>query len=54
MIPALLIGRGGSVGFPGKNVYPILGKPLMSYPLEAAINAKNVDCLLYTSDAADE
>jgi len=31
MICSLLIGRHGSVGFPGKNVYPVLGRPLMAY-----------------------
>ncbi len=51
MIPALLIGREGSVGFPGKNVYPVLGKPLMSYPLEAAKNAKNVDAVYISTDS---
>jgi len=53
MIPALLIGRGGSVGFPGKNVYPVLGKPLMSYPLEAANNAKNVDAVYISTDSQE-
>ena len=27
MIAALLLGRKGSKGFPGKNTFPILGKP---------------------------
>ena len=44
---ALLIGRGGSVGFPNKNVHPILGRPLMSYPLLAAINLKVLMKSLY-------
>ena len=43
MIAALLLGREGSVGFPGKNLYPVLGRPLMEYPLLAALNAKSVD-----------
>ena len=43
MIMALLIGRGGSVGFPNKNVFPILGRPLMSYPLSAALHSKYID-----------
>lgn len=38
MIPAILIGRGGSVGLPNKNILPILSRPLMSYPLLAAKN----------------
>jgi len=51
MIPALLIGREGSVGFPGKNVYPVLGKPLMEYPLLAAKNAKSVDRVFISTDS---
>ena len=39
MIVALLVGRGGSVGFPNKNVYPVLKRPLMSYPLLEAKNS---------------
>ncbi len=50
MIMALLIGRGGSVGFPNKNVHPILNRPLMSYPLLAALNSKYVDELYVSTD----
>lgn len=32
--------RGGSKGIPGKNIYPINGKPLLEYTLEVAISAK--------------
>lgn len=30
--------RGGSKGIPNKNIYPLLGKPLLEYTLEVAIN----------------
>ena len=43
MIFAILIGRKGSIGFPGKNTTLVLGRPLMSYPLLAAIASKGVD-----------
>ena len=43
MICALLLGREGSSGFPGKNVYPVLGRPLVAYPLLAANGASSVD-----------
>jgi CMP-N-acetylneuraminic acid synthetase len=36
MIVAILIGREGSTGYPGKNVTPVLGKPLVAWPLESA------------------
>lgn len=42
MIPALLIGRGGSSGFPHKNVTPVLGRPLMTYAIMAAQHARLV------------
>ena len=51
MIAALLIGREGSTGFPGKNTYPILGKPLMAYPLLAAKKAKTVDKVYVSTDS---
>ena len=51
MIMGLLIGRGGSVGFPNKNVYPILKRPLMSYPLLAALNSQSVDEIYVSTDS---
>ena len=36
MIVAILIGREGSSGYPGKNVTPVLGRPLVAWPLAAA------------------
>jgi len=51
MVCALLIGREGSSGFPGKNVYPVLGRPLVAYPLMAARAAKSVDCLYLSTDS---
>ena len=51
MICALLVGRGGSVGFPKKNIYPLLNRPLMAYPLLAAKNSKNVDEVYVSSDS---
>jgi len=50
MIAALLLGRKGSVGFPGKNLYPILGRPLVAYPLLAAVSAKKVDRVYVSTD----
>jgi cytidylyltransferase family protein len=49
VIAALLIGREGSVGFPGKNTHPVLGRPLMLYPMLAAMHARHVTrCYLST------
>jgi len=51
MIAALLLGREGSVGFPGKNVSPVLGRPLMAYPLLAAKHAASVDEVYVSTDS---
>ena len=50
MVSALLIGRKGSIGFPGKNTYSILGKPLAYYPLKAAQDARYVDKVFISTD----
>lgn len=51
-ICALMLGREGSVGFPGKNVYPVLGRPLMAYPLLAAKASKSVQRIYVSTDSA--
>lgn len=50
MIAALMMGRAGSSGFPGKNTYPVLGRPLASYALLAARNSRFVNRLYITTD----
>lgn len=51
MIAALLLGREGSQGFPGKNLYPVMGRPLMEYPLLAAKHAKTVNATYVSTDS---
>jgi hypothetical protein len=53
MIAALMLGRKGSTGFPGKNLYPILGRPLMVYPLLAAQHARLVNRVYVSTDDED-
>lgn len=53
MISALLIGRKGSVGFPGKNTYPVMGRPLAFYPMKAAIDAQEVDKVFISTDSEE-
>jgi hypothetical protein len=50
MIAALILGRKGSTGFPGKNLFPVLGRPLMLYPLLAAKHAQQVDQVFVSTD----
>ncbi len=51
MICALMLGREGSVGFPGKNVFPVLGRPLMAYPLMAAKGSREVERIFVSTDS---
>ncbi len=50
-ICALMLGREGSTGFPGKNTYPVLGRPLMAYPLLAAKHAPSVAEVYVSTDS---
>ncbi len=43
MIVSIIIGRKGSKGFPGKNMYMIEGKPLCSYPMSEAKKVSAID-----------
>lgn len=47
------MGREGSSGFPGKNVYPVLGRPLMEYPLIAATNSKYIEKIYVSTDSSE-
>ena len=51
MVVALMLGREGSEGFPGKNTHPVLGRPMMNYPLLAAKSATLVDEIYVSTDS---
>ena len=51
MICALLIGREGSTGFPGKNLLNVLGRPLCAYPMMAALESAAVERLYVSTDS---
>jgi CMP-N-acetylneuraminic acid synthetase len=53
MIPALLLGRKGSVGFPGKNTVEVLGRKLAEYPIIHAKYSKYVDKIYLSTDDPD-
>jgi hypothetical protein len=53
IVCALVIGRKGSVAFPGKNVYPVLGRPLVSYPLLAAKESSHVKRVFVSTDCPE-
>jgi N-acylneuraminate cytidylyltransferase len=47
---AIIPARGGSKGIPGKNIYPICGKPLIAWTIEAAQKSKYLDKTILSSD----
>ena len=49
----LLTGRAGSKSVKGKNVYPILGRPLAYYPINAAKQSALVDDIYVSTDCED-
>jgi CMP-N-acetylneuraminic acid synthetase len=53
IVCALMIGRKGSIGFPGKNIYPVLGRPLAAYPLLAAKNSLQVERIFVSTDSPE-
>ena len=50
MIAAIMIGRKGSRGFPGKNTYKVLGRALCEYPLIAAKRSKFIEKIYVATD----
>jgi CMP-N-acetylneuraminic acid synthetase len=53
IVCALMIGRQGSVGFPGKNIYPVLGRPLAAYPLLAAKDSTHIERVFVSTDSPE-
>ncbi len=49
-ILAIIPARGGSKGVPGKNIKPILGKPLLAYTIEEAKKSKHIDRLVVSTE----
>ena len=47
---AIIPARGGSKGLPGKNIKPLLGKPLIAYAVEAALKSKYIDRVIVSTD----
>lgn len=53
MIVGIIIGRKRSTGFPGKNMKPLLGRPMCQYPMMASVNCFEVDATYISTDDAD-
>jgi CMP-N-acetylneuraminic acid synthetase len=49
-IMALIPARGGSKRFPGKNLHPLMGRPLVAHPVEAAARSRLVGRVIISTD----
>lgn len=47
---AIIPARGGSKGLPGKNIRPLLGKPLIEYTIEAALESEKITDVIVSTD----
>ena len=47
---AIITARGGSKRIPGKNIKPFLGKPIMLYSIEAAIQSGIFQKVMVSTD----
>lgn len=50
MIVGILMGRKNSKGFPDKNLFPVMGKPLAWYPMNAAKECHEIDEVYISTD----
>lgn len=50
---AIIPARGGSKGIPGKNIKLLNGKPLIAYTIEAALQSKEFDRVIVSTDDAE-
>lgn len=48
---AFIFARGGSKGLPGKNIRPLLGKPLIAWSIEYARAVKRIERVIVSTDS---
>jgi len=53
MICSLILGRKGSVGFPGKNLYNVNGYPLAWHPMKEAFGTPEIDRHFISTDDSE-
>lgn len=49
-ILAIVLARGGSKGIPRKNIFPILGRPLIEYTIKEAKKSNFIDKIIVSTD----
>jgi len=50
---AFIFARGGSKGLPGKNIKPLLGKPLIQYSIEVALQTSGINKVFVSTNDAN-
>jgi CMP-N-acetylneuraminic acid synthetase len=50
---AIIPARGGSERLPGKNILDLLGKPLISWTIESALDSKYIDRVIVSTDDSE-
>jgi N-acylneuraminate cytidylyltransferase len=50
---AIVTARAGSKSIPNKNVYPVGGRPLVAYPIQAALDARGVARVFLDTDGEE-
>ena len=50
---AIIPARGGSKGIPKKNIYPLCGKPLIAWTIEAVNGSRYISRTILSSDSAE-
>ena len=49
----LITARGGSTGLPGKNIKPLIDKPLLAWTIEAALSSRTLSRVILSTDDDD-
>ena len=52
MVIAIIAGQQEDKRFAGRNTFPLLGRPMMAYPILAALHAEEVDRVFLTTDSS--
>ena len=50
---AFIFARGGSKGLPGKNIRPLIGKPLIGWSIEHALAVKRIGRVIVSTDSEE-
>jgi N-acylneuraminate cytidylyltransferase len=52
-IVGFIFARGGSKGLPGKNIRPLMGKPLINWSIEHALSISRIERLIVSTDSTE-